>query len=317
MCRFIYSCPRCRGRVCRHRRWIVSCPRRNQLFSTADGYDPQRGDDTFFDGQDTIDVYPDFPIIYDAEIDTSCRGFVPQPPLPPDYSNPAYAAGLYSDHWDETYGAIGFFGRFGQAVEIPGSEFFDSDGNEIGIRHFDEGSTDPAQSHGHLHGAHADLPYDYDMVHLYRYHHEQFDQYYLQDRGFRHRRGCRHGWAARYSTPLPPRDTSPDYHNPAYDAGRDLDHWDSTYGAIPGGNRFGWWVQTLRALVLDATGHRTGAELHYDENGGTHEHRHSDHGYDPDYDMIHMYRHHHDVFDHYYLEDRGFKHRKGPNHVYG
>eukprot|EP00892_Ulva_mutabilis_P004159 jgi/Ulvmu1/2114/UM126_0007.1 len=149
---------------------------------------------------------------------------------------------------------------------------------------------------------------------MYRYHHEEFDKYYLEDRGFRHRRGCRHGWTRRHSTPLPPRDTFPDYHNPYYETGGRNNHWDSTYGAIPGWRRFRFRVQTLRGRVLDENGHRTGAMLHYDENGGKHEHDHADHGYDFDYDMIHMYRYHHDVFDHYYFEDRKFKHRGGPHH---
>eukprot|EP00892_Ulva_mutabilis_P003626 jgi/Ulvmu1/1635/UM114_0001.1 len=287
-------CPYCEFRggryQCKSWRGVHTCPFRTRRFAVATDADDGSTDtspDYFFVGEEKIFV--NLPVNANADPEYSdltadlCSEIVPQPPVPLDYDNPNYeeGMGLFGDHWDETYGAIGFFGRLGQTVEVPDSDILDADGNFVGVWHYNE---EGVGEHAHLQLPPADEPYDYDMVHMYRYHHEEFDKYYLEDRGFQHRRGCRHGWTRRYSTPLPPRDTSPDYHNPYYETG--------------GGMTTG----TARAM------------LHYDENGGTHEHNHADHGYDFDYDMIHMYRYHHDVFDHYYFEDRKFKHRGGPHH---
>eukprot|EP00892_Ulva_mutabilis_P004158 jgi/Ulvmu1/2113/UM126_0006.1 len=71
--------------------------------------------------------------------DDSCSGIVPQPPVPLDYDNPKYEQGMYDGHWDETYGAIGFHGRRGESVEVPGSKFVDADGEVMGVRHYNEG----------------------------------------------------------------------------------------------------------------------------------------------------------------------------------
>lgn len=255
----------------------------------------------FRPGNDEPDEYP----IVDI-----CDPVIPLGDLASDQE--AYDEHKFGDHWDTTYGAIPQWDRSGERLIVPGSEVRDADGDVISVQHFDQAGGPP---HEHSHADHADRAgeswYDYDMVHMYRYHHELFDEYYLADRGFRHRRGCRHGVTRTYDTPLPPRDTSPDYDNPRFAIGKDDDHWDSTYGAIPWWGRFGWWVQTLRHKVLDANGVETGGVYHYDDDGGYHVFYP---GSDED-NMIHMYQHHHDVFDHYYLEDRGFKHRGGPHHA--